>query len=243
MYRVIIIEDDPMVAAINRQYVETDQTFSVVGVFKHGAEALAYLAENTVDLIILDYYTPVMTGLEFVDQLHRMEKTPSIIMVTSANDTSLVERLLSRGILDYLVKPFEYKRFQQAMDKFLQTKKLLEGGHSNLDQQLIDKLTLYQEAPRGGQKPQLAKGLNAATLDLIRSFLIKNKEQTYTSEQIADQVKLSRITVRRYVNYLVEIDEVASAIDYQTGGRPSIHYHYVGLPGPICSVYNTSKSN
>lgn len=57
MYHVIIIEDDPMVASINKQYVEVTPEFRVDRIFKNGSEALPYL-KTTHDLIILDYVTP-----------------------------------------------------------------------------------------------------------------------------------------------------------------------------------------
>ena len=72
------------------------------------------------------------------------------------------------------------------------------------------------------------KGLNAATLERVRSFLSASRGQALTSEEIAEQVHLSRITIRRYVNYMVETGELASSIDYHTGGRPSIRYSYTG---------------
>ena len=97
MYQVIIIEDDPMVAAIDKQYVEADSQFRVVRTFKSGGEALAHLPELKADLIILDYYTPGMNGTEFVDQLHTLGESPFIIAVTSANDTHIVQGLLARG--------------------------------------------------------------------------------------------------------------------------------------------------
>ena len=53
-YQVIIIEDDPMVAAIDRQYVETDSRFHVAHVLKSGGEALGVLEHCRPDLIILD---------------------------------------------------------------------------------------------------------------------------------------------------------------------------------------------
>ena len=55
MYHVIIIEDDPMVASINKQYVEVTPEFRVDRIFKNGSEALPYLKANPADLIILDY--------------------------------------------------------------------------------------------------------------------------------------------------------------------------------------------
>ena len=197
MYQVIIIEDDPMVAAIDKQYVEADSQFRVVRTFKRGGEALAHLPELKADLIILDYYTPGMNGTEFVDQLHTLGESPFIIAVTSANDTHIVQGLLARGVLDYLVKPFQFPRFRQALDRF------------------------REAVPPG---TPLDKGVNFSTLSRIRRFFDENPEHFFTSEQIAEHVGLSRITVRRYVNYMVDQGEITSSIDYQTGGRPSIRY-------------------
>ena len=228
-YQVIIIEDDPMVAAIDRQYVETDSRLFVSHVLKSGGEALILLENCRPDLIILDYYTPSLDGLEFVDRLHAMGQYPAIIMVTSANDREIVQGLLSRGVLDYLVKPFAFARFRQAMDKFVQMRELLSCNQESslLDQQAIDQLMRRQEHPEAGPN-QMSKGLNPATLKRVRAFLSENRERALTSEEIAEQVHLSRITIRRYVNYMVETGELASSIDYQTGGRPSIRYSYVG---------------
>lgn len=224
MYRVIIIEDDPMVAAINKQYVEVTPSFHVEKTFKNGSDALKYLASNSVDLIILDYYTPLMNGDEFIDKLHTMGKTPSVIMVTSANDTDIVRSLLSRGVLDYLVKPFEYMRFKAALERFHEKQAYLERARENLSQTAIDQLFSRNDA-MSESSPQLAKGLNEATLDMIRTFLSEHPDSFFTSEQIAEQTHLSRITIRRYMNYLVDINEIVSTIDYKTGGRPSIKYH------------------
>ena len=220
MYHVMIIEDDPMVASINRQYVEATPSFQTDRVFKSGTEALEYLKDHTTDLIILDYYTPLMNGDIFIDRLHAMGKTPAIIMVTSANDTDIVRSLLSRGVLDYLVKPFEYARFRTALERFAAQQEYLRGARPSLSQNAIDQLFAGPD-PAADSVPQLSKGLNEATLNMI---LAEHPEGLFTSEQIAEQIHLSRITIRRYMNYLVDIGEIVSSIDYKTGGRPSIQY-------------------
>ena len=58
MYRVVIVEDDPMVSLINRTYVERDSRFQVVQTFQDGQTALDWLAQNPVDLVVLDVYMP-----------------------------------------------------------------------------------------------------------------------------------------------------------------------------------------
>ena len=225
MYHVIIIEDDPMVASINKQYVEVTSPFQVDRVFKSGGDALEYLKKHTADLIILDYYTPLMNGAEFIDKLHNMGQSPSIIMVTSANDTDIVQSLLSRGVMDYLVKPFEYSRFKLALERFHEKQTYLNKSRENLSQHAIDQLFARPENA-ADSSPQLSKGLNESTLKMIRTFLSEHPDEFYTSEQVAEQVHLSRITIRRYLNYLVDTHEIVSTIDYKTGGRPSIKYSF-----------------
>lgn len=226
MYHVIIIEDDPMVASINKQYVEVTSPFQVDRTFKSGSDALEYLKKHTADLIILDYYTPFMNGAEFIDRLHAMGKSPSIIMVTSANDTDIVQSLLSRGVLDYLVKPFEYSRFKLALDRFREKQMYLDKAHENLSQNAIDHLFARFDAGTDTSSLQLSKGLNESTLKLVRSFLSEHPDEFFTSEQTAEQLHLSRITIRRYLNYLVDTHEIISVIDYKTGGRPSVKYSF-----------------
>ena len=62
------------------------------------------------------------------------------------------------------------------------------------------------------------------TLELIRSYLEENKWIFLSSNGIASKVNLSRITVRRYMNYLVENREIISQIDYSTGDCSSVKY-------------------
>lgn len=223
MYSVIIVEDDPMVASINRQYVELEPSFSVKQSFKSGQDALSWLSREEADLIILDYYMPLMTGKEFIDRLHSMGKAPSVIMVISASDSAIVQDLLSRGVLDYLVKPFERSRFRQALSRFAQTRSCLDGS-PELNQAEIDRLLSHMQPSSSSFQTELAKGLSETTLNLIRNFLQNRPGEFFSSEQIAEQVCLSRITIRRYVNYMLEMGEIISSVDYQTGGRPSIKY-------------------
>ena len=226
-YHVLIIEDDSMVAAIDRQYVESDHRFQVDQIFKSGLPALDYLADHRADLVILDYYTPQMNGQEFLDRLLTLPgPAPAVIAVTSANDPDIVQALLQRGVLDYLIKPFVLPRFRQAMDRFLQRQSLLTQHAAGVDQQTIDRLIQLPETPPPA--PELSKGLNLSTLSMIRESLSAHPGESLPSEQIAAQVHLSRITVRRYVSHMVETHELESSIDYRTGGRPSIQYRFVG---------------
>ena len=225
-YKVIIIEDDPMVSSINKQYVQRNSQLELAGIFSNGADGLKYLQEHTADLIILDMYMPLMDGKEFQNQLRASQNPIDVIMVTAATDINNIRSLFSYGLVDYLVKPFEYSRFATALDKFIQKQNLMEHNR-DLSQQKVDELLSFTNFNQNKEKEVLpSKGLQSKTLDSIRTYLNQHIGEGLTSEQIADEVGLSRVTIRRYMNYLIELKEVSSDVDYNTGGRPSIIYHY-----------------
>ncbi|HBR03424.1 MAG TPA: response regulator, partial [Ruminiclostridium sp.] len=68
------------------------------------------------------------------------------------------------------------------------------------------------------------KGIQQATLEKIISYIKKSGNQSYTCESLSEELSLSRVTIRRYLNYLVETNVMFNSIDYSTGGRPSIIY-------------------
>ena len=161
-YQVMIVEDDPMVAAINKKYTETVPGFRVAGMFRNGAEGLEYLRSHHVDLVILDYYMPEMNGDVFMDRIREEGIQVSVIMVTSANSADTVRSLLLKGVRDYLVKPFELERFQAALERFRSNKELLTGAGSSMDQNALDRLFAGNAGStvERNKSLELPKGLN-----------------------------------------------------------------------------------
>ncbi|MBQ7535556.1 MAG: response regulator [Stomatobaculum sp.] len=228
-YQVIIVEDDPMVASINKKYTESVPGFRVTGIFKNGEEGLKYLRKNKVDLVILDYYMPEMNGDVFMDRIREEGIQVSVIMVTSANSAETVRSLLLKGVRDYLIKPFEMERFQAALERFRSNRELLSGAESGIGQSELDRLFAGNAGSLSPDSPsaELPKGLNDKTLEMVRGKMKENAGKKLTSEEIAAMVGLSRITVRRYLGYLEDRGELASEIDYRTGGRPGVLYRYL----------------
>lgn len=66
MIKVLIVEDDPMVAHINKKYTESVAGFSVTNICSNGKEALEIINNTTIDLIILDLYMPKLDGRGFL---------------------------------------------------------------------------------------------------------------------------------------------------------------------------------
>lgn len=221
MYQVVIVEDDPMVAMLNRSFVERDRRFQVRESFRDGRTALSRLVQDPPDLLILDVYMPVLTGLELLRELRARAVETEAVMVTAANDTRTLDALMKLGVSDYLVKPFTYQRFQQALDAFCRHRQAVEG-RACVSQSDIDRLLFSPHAGCGeGAAP---KGLQEKTLVHIEACLAGAPEQGCTSEEVAERAGLSAVTVRRYLNYLAEQGRAESSVNYDTGGRPSLRY-------------------
>ena len=91
MIRVIIVEDDPMVAQLNAQYLRQLPQIQVEGVFSNGRDALNYLKENSVELAIMDVYMPMFSGLELLRAIRGLGIQTSVIMLTAATEMKVVE--------------------------------------------------------------------------------------------------------------------------------------------------------
>ena len=219
-YRVLIVEDDPMVSMINEQYVNRNKAFRVVEKCKDGKSALEYLENNDVELIILDVYMPLMDGFETLRQIRKNKKSVDIIMVTAANDRASLEEALHLGVVDYLVKPFTYDRFRIALDKYVSHLSVLKDLDT-LNQKNID--FIIDNAHKKSEE-LYPKGIQEKTLQTILDEMKKNPSKWMTGDEIAERIGLTGVTVRRYLNYLTEKGILLSEIDYETGGRPCMRY-------------------
>lgn len=220
MYKVVIVEDDPMVAMINEQYVSHNKNFIVVQKCKNGKSALEYLNENEVDLLILDVFMPYADGFETLRQIRKNKVSVDVIMVTAANDKESLEEGLHLGAVDYLVKPFTFDRFRVALDKYMAQMDALKDIRT-LNQKNIDFII---DNSRKKSEDLYPKGIQERTMQLIMEQLDEQKNMWLSGDAIAEKIGLTSVTVRRYMNYLVESGKVVGEINYETGGRPCMLY-------------------
>ena len=209
--RVLIIEDDPMVAMIHKEYFKKKDLANDLNHVSTLGEAKTFLEKFDAELVVLDNYLTDGQGVEYVPEL----KGYPIIMITAANDIQTVEAALTNGVVDYLVKPFTYERFSQAVDKVQEYVSLL--SKEKINQDLIDD---YLNSGRvEEEEDSLPKGLSKITLKKVLEA-IQQHNGGFTTQQIADKLDISRITIRKYLNHLVNINILSEDAEYYTSGRP-----------------------
>ncbi|UBK75638.1 response regulator [Clostridium perfringens] len=216
--KILIVEDDPMVALINKRFLENMGFKDILGPVQTEEEIIQLLDKENIDLILLDVYLPKKNGIDILKSLRYKKYLTDVIMITAANSVEEVKRAFAYGVTDYLVKPFEFERFEEAINKYKQKNNLLNKREA-LSQQDIDVISKSLE-----EKIELPKGLNQKTLDIIMEFLKENKGKVWTLREIAYELKISNVTIKKYMDYLEDVKKVNVTLTSGNVGRPEYKY-------------------
>ena len=111
-YNVIIVDDEYLAQKLLQDYVSKVDSLQLVATCSNAFEAMKALKDNEVDIMLLDIQMPDLTGLELVKSL---EKKPSIIFTTAYSEYAV--DAFNLAVTDYLLKPFDFQRFIQAINK------------------------------------------------------------------------------------------------------------------------------
>lgn len=221
MIRVLIVEDDPMVAEINRRYVDSVPGFQVAGLASSPEDALTLALKEKPELLLLDIYMPGMTGLDLLEKLRAAGSKTDVIIISAASDTGSIQKAMQFGAVDYLMKPFQFERFQQALASYAERRRFFEGG-TEVKQSDIDSL-LFQ-AKKSAPPAELPKGLTKETLGLVWSAVNEVNNIDFSAEDIAFASGVSRVSVRKYLSFLQEAGILDVDISYGSIGRPQTRY-------------------
>jgi response regulator of citrate/malate metabolism len=228
--RVLIVDDDFMVAKVHAAFVASTPGFTVVGLAHSGAEALTSIRQLHPDLVLLDIYLPDMTGLEVLERMRAASHDVDVIVVTAARDVDDLKRALRGGALYYLVKPFERETLTQRLQEYAQRHAQLSTMHE-VEQEHVDRVLGSTAVATRGRLP---KGLSAETAGIVRRVLVDAAEDGLSASECAERAGLSRVSARRYLEYLVARGEAAVRLKYGTAGRPERRFHVTmrrGRPG------------
>jgi response regulator of citrate/malate metabolism len=216
--RVILIEDDPWVMLLNRQMLEAEPGFCVVGEAETAKRGLGLAKTLEPDLMLVDIFLRDGSGLDLVHQLRNENVSFEAIMITAANDLESVQRALRDGALDYLIKPFQQSRLRLALERY-RARESMTQTDQQFTQSKLDRLL-------GKASERLPKGVDATTLEQVENSLLTALEPL-SAEELGAQVGLSRVTAWRYLEHLRNTGVVTLEVAHGTVGRPLKHYSLV----------------
>ncbi|WP_244928697.1 response regulator [Nocardioides sp. W7] len=214
--RVLVVDDDFMVASIHTRFVDRTPGFVVVGQAATGASAIAEVQRLAPDLVLLDVHLPDLSGIEVLRRLRGAGNGVGVIVVTAAREVDTVRAASAGGAAHYLVKPFEYDDLVARLEAFRQSHGALAGSEVP-DQHDIDAVF----APVGRTRVALPKGLSPETAALVLAALADGE---LSAAECAERVGVSRVSARRYLEHFVAEGRSAVRLQYGGGGRPERRY-------------------
>jgi len=116
--RCIAIDDEPLALKKILSFIERMNGLTLVKTFDNALDAIPFLKEDKVDLIFLDIQMERFTGIQFLESV---KYRPQTIITTAFEEYAL--KGFDYSVTDYLLKPYSFERFVQAVNKVMENAK------------------------------------------------------------------------------------------------------------------------
>ena len=187
--RVLIIDDDTLVAMSLQTILEADEEVDVVGIGNSGDVAIAFYEQYKPDVLLMDIRMSGMSGLEAGEQILRKDKRAKILYLTTFMDDEYIVKALAIGAKGYILK--------QDFEGIVPALKAVYGGQNVFGQDIVEKLPDLM-----GQKKSF--DYEQYNISEKEFEIIEEVAKGYSNKEIATRLYLSEGTVRNYLSTILE---------------------------------------
>lgn len=224
---VLVVAVDRTAARAQAAYVNRIPGFRTAATVGSAAAGARRLARGDVDLLLLDRILPDGDGVELAARLREQGFTGEVLLTSSAEDRAVADAPLPAGVIGELVRPFSFDGFRDTLLTWAAARPESEGHAERA----------AGRRGRAGRHP-LPVGMRPDTLDAITVVVHERCRQSMVSlpqeeppglsaSAVATAVGASRLTVRRYLDYLADAGVLARSLRQRTIGRPEALYRPV----------------
>lgn len=221
MIKVLVVDDDFMVARVHCGFVERIPGFSVAGVAHTGKAALEAIQQDPPHLVLLDIYLPDIGGLDVLERLREDRAAVDVLVITAARDVEAIRSALRGGVVHYIIKPFAFETLRERLERYAAAHRRLTT-FGPVVQDDVDRL-FSAFRPTSAQLP---KGLTRHTADVVAQAL-QAEATDLSAAECAERAGLSRVSTRRYLEYFVTLGKAEVRLRYGVAGRPEHRYRWV----------------
>jgi response regulator of citrate/malate metabolism len=217
MINVLIIDDDFMVAKVHAGFIQRTPGFAVVGVAHTGAQAVIETGRLRPDLVLLDIHLPDVNGLDLMQKLREVAPELDVLVISAAREVETVRKALRGGIVHYLIKPFSQTDLQERLEHYRNAYQGLDASKDVAEQSDVNRVFGLDRTER-----PLPKGCSIETLKLVQAAL-QEADGDLSAAEVALQLGTSRVSARRYLEYLNDEGVLEVRLRYGVG-RPERRY-------------------
>lgn len=187
--RVIVVDDDKLVAISLKTILEADGEITVVGTGYNGAEAIALYQEEKPDVLLMDIRMETMSGLEAAEHILSEFPEARILFLTTFSDDEYIVKALSIGAKGYILK--------QDFEGIVPALKAVCGGQSVFGGEVVGKIpVLLQSREEFDYSRYDVNEKEQAIMELVA--------EGFSNREIAEKLFLSEGTVRNYISSILE---------------------------------------
>lgn len=209
MTSCIIIEDQPPAQRVLKKYIADIGSLNLKGTFADALLAMDFLKQEHVDLIFLDIHLPKISGIEF---LKVVKNKPNVILTTAFSDYALES--YEYNVVDYLLKPFSFERFVQAVSKVPLTKNVEKGQNTSKEEQYSELIFI-----KSGYEHIKIEVANIQYIQSDADYTeIYTTERKYLSQEPLrywEEYLDSRKFVRIHKSYILNVSKIQKIIGNQ----------------------------
>lgn len=217
----MIVEDDPMVLEINSKFLKRVEGFTLYKAVTNLEDAKREIAVRKPELILLDVYLPKENGIDLLKWIRNQELDIDIILITADKTMERIQEAFRYGVVDYLIKPFSFERFKEALLQFKERHDSFQQCEV-MEQKDLDKLISSSQSSQN--EDDMAKGLNKYTYHIIWEEIENGSYEIFTAESLAEKLQIARVTVRRYLEFMEKEEKIDKLVEYGKVGRPQHKY-------------------
>lgn len=190
MIKILIVDDQTILAEGIKSVLETCADFEVLGIASDGDEAVAMSEELKPDVVLMDIRMPNMNGVVATKRIKETDNDLKIIILTTFDDSDYILSAINNGASGYLLKDIGSSALIDAV-------KNAYAGDTILPSKIAKKITDAAMMVSTDKEIKLKKSFNLSDREVEIALMLIDG---FTNRQIASAMKLSDGTARNYIS-------------------------------------------
>ena len=196
--KILLVDDHPMLRRGMKDLLSLESDFDVVADLSSGEEALTYLKDNVVDLIILDQNMPGLSGLDTVKQINELDIQAKILMFTVSDSGDDIHNALKLGVNGYLLKDMQPEQVALDIRKALR-------GELVVSSRLA---AVLAQALRTPNFDDIISNLTSREMQVVRMIA-----KGHSNKMIGNELGISESTVKVHVKHILNKTNLRTRVD------------------------------
>lgn len=190
MIKVLLVDDQVILAEGIKSVLETCSDFSVIGIACDGAEAVDMCLKNKPDVVLMDIRMPNMNGVAATKRIKEIDDDIKVLILTTFDDSDYILSAINNGASGYLLKDIGATALVDAI-------KNAYAGDTILPSKIAKKITDAAKMVSSDKEIKLKKAFGFSDREVEIAVMLSDG---FTNRQIASCLKLSDGTARNYIS-------------------------------------------